>query len=325
MKRREFLSVVGGAVTWPLSSRAQQTNRMRRVAILISGGRELEPSIGAFRQSLNSLGWGEGRNIEFQVRIGEGDINRARGYTAELVAMTPDVFFATNTQMVQLIQARTRDIPIVFISVPDPIGSGFAASYAHPGGNVTGFTNFDPSMGGKWLELLKEVMPGLKRVAVILEAGNPTAAGFLKVIEGAAPAFAVQVSPVSLRDGPGIDAALTTFAQEPNGGLIVQPSALTSAYSDQIIALSAQKRLPAIYAYSDIATAGGLMSYGIDRTILFQQAASYVDRILRGEKPGDLPVQTPTKFEMVVNLKTAKALGLTISETFLLLANKVIE
>jgi putative ABC transport system substrate-binding protein len=325
MKRREFIRLIGGtAATWPITARGQQSDRMRRIAILSSGS----ATIGAlmtFRQTLDHLGWHEGRNVLLEIREGESDINRARGYAADLIAMAPDVFLASNTQMVQLIQGKTDRVPIVFVQVPDPVGSRLVASFARPGGNVTGFTNFDSTMGEKWLQLLKDVVPSLKRVAVILQAENPTAAGYLQKIETAAAKFGVQVIPSSLRDAPGIEAAVTTFARESNGGLIVPPSALATVYSDQIIAATAQARLPAIYPYSENANAGGLMSYGIDRTILFQQAASYVDRILRGEKPSDLPVQTPTKFEMVVNLKTAKALGLTIPESFLLIANEVIE
>jgi putative ABC transport system substrate-binding protein len=325
MKRREFITLLGGAAAaWPIAARGQQPDRMRRIAILSSGS-TTKGALTTFRQALDRLGWHEGHNVIVEIREAESDIDRARGYAAELVAVAPDVWFATNTQMVQLIKDKTDSIPIVFVQVPDPVGSGFAVSFARPGGNVTGFTNFDSTMGEKWLELLKDVVPDLKRVAVILQAENPTAAGYLQRIQAAAAKFVVQVSPASLRDGPDIEAALTTFAREPNGGLIVPPSALATVYSDRIIATSARTRLPAIYPYSENATAGGLMSYGIDRTTLFQQAASYVDRILRGEKASDLPVQTPTKFEMVINLKTARALGLKISESFLLVANEVIE
>jgi putative ABC transport system substrate-binding protein len=239
--------------------------------------------------------------------------------------MKPDIFFATNTQMVQLIQAKTRSIPIVFVNVPDPVGSGLVASFAHPGGNVTGFTNFDPAMGGKWLELLKDVAPNLKRVAVILQAGNPTAAGFLQMIEAAAPTFAVEVKPASLSDGPSIDAAVEAFAQEPEGGLVVTASALTAVFRDRIIALAARTRLPAIYPYSEFPAAGALMSYGIDRKYYYEEAAAYVDRILKGEKPGDLPVQAPIRYQLVINLKTAKALGFEIPPTLLARADEVIE
>jgi putative ABC transport system substrate-binding protein len=326
MRRREFISLIGGAAAaWPLTARAQQSERMRRVAILASGGADDALNITVFKLALDRLGWHEGRNIQIEFRLAEGDVDHARGYARELVAITPNVFFATNTQMVQMIQAKTRTIPIVFVSVPDPVGSGLTVSLAHPSGNVTGFTNFDPSMGGKWLQLLKDVRPDLKHVAVILQAGNPTAAAYAKAVEAAAQAFALQVSAASLSDGPSIDAAIEAFAREPGGGLVVPPSALAAVYQDRIIALAAQSRLPAVYPYSEFAAAGGLMSYGLDRTIVYQQAASYVDRILKGENASDLPVPTPTKFELVVNLKTAKALGLPISESFLLLANKVIE
>ncbi len=326
MRRREFITLLGSvAAVWPLSARAQQPGTMRRIAILDSAGREAEPHIAAFRHRLNGLGWHDGRNVQIETRHGESDINQARNFAAQLAAMKPDIFFATNTQMVQLIQAETRGIPIVFVNVPDPVGSGLVASFARPGGNVTGFTNFDPAMGGKWLEVLKDVAPNLKRVAVILQAGNPTAAGFLQMIEAAAPTFAVQVKPASLSDGPSIDAAVEAFAQEPEGGLVVTASALAAVFRDRIIALAARTRLPAIYPYSEFPAAGALMSYGIDRKAYYEEAAAYVDRILKGEKPGDLPVQAPTRYELVVNLKTAKALGLEIPPTLLARADEVIE
>ena len=325
MRRREFITLLGSVAAWPLAAVAQQAPATRHIAILSSGGRDYESQIAAFKQRLDTLGWHEGRNVKIEIRLAESDIKKARRYAGELVAMMPDIFLATNTEMVQLIQAETRSVPIVFVQVPDPVGSGFAASFAHPGGNITGFTNFDSAMAGKWLELLKVVAPSLSRVCVILQAGNPTAAGYAKMIEAAAPTFAVTVNPVSLRDGPSIDAAVEAFAREPEGGLIVPPSALTTFFGERIIALAAQNRLPAVYPYSEFATAGGLMSYGINRTVLFQDAAAYVDRILKGEKPRDLPVQTPTNFELVVNLRTAKALGLKIPEPFLLSAHQVIE
>jgi putative tryptophan/tyrosine transport system substrate-binding protein len=326
IRRRELLVTLGGvAVAWPFSARAQQPAAIRRIAILDSAGREAEPRIAAFRQRLDNLGWHDRRNVQIEIRRGEGDINQARNFAAELAAMKPDIFFATNTQMVQLIQAKTGSIPIVFVNVPDPVGSGLVASFAHPGGNITGFTNFDSAMAGKWLELLKDVAPNLKRVAVILQAGNPTGPGFLKTIEAAAPTFAVQVKPASLSDGPSIDAAIEAFAQEPEGGLIVIASALTAIFRDRIIALAARTRLPAIYPYSEFTAAGGLMSYGINQAIFYQEAAVYVDRILKGEKPGDLPVQTPTKIEFVINLKVAKSLGIKVSDNLLSLADEVIE
>jgi putative ABC transport system substrate-binding protein len=325
MKRREFIALVGCAAVWPMAAHAQQPDTVRRIAILDSAGRETESSLAAFRQRLDALGWHDGRNVRIEHRQIESDINRARNFAAELAAMKPDVFLATNTQMVQLIQAETRSIAIVFVNVPDPVGSGLVASFGHPGGNVTGFTNFDPAMAGKWLELLKDVAPNLKRVAVILQAGNPTAAGFLKMIEAAAPTFAVQVKPASLSDGPSIDAAVETFAKEPEGGLVVTASALAAVFRDRIIALAARMRLPAIYPYSDFPAAGALMSYGVDRKIYYREAAEYVDRILKGEKPGDLPVQAPTKYELVVNLKTAKVLGLNVPLGLSAAADELIE
>jgi putative ABC transport system substrate-binding protein len=319
MRRREFITVLGGAAAaWPLAAGAQQpASQMRLIAVLNSAGSDEEPHELAFRKRLAELGWQEGRTIQFEIRRAESDINRARTFAAELVAIKPDVFLATNSLMVELILAKTRDVPIVFIFVPDPIGSGLVASFARPAGNVTGFTNFELSVSGKWLEFLKDAAPGLVRV--ILDAGTPTAAEYEKAIEAAAPTLAVQVNPASLRDGASIDAAVETFARAPGGGLIVPPSALSVAYRDRIIALAAQYRLPAMYPYSEFASAGGLMSYGFDRGILYQEAASYVDRILKGEKPGDLPVQAPTKFELIINLKTAKALGLSIPQSILLL------
>ena len=321
MRRREFITLLGGgAALWPLTARAQQ---VRHIAILSSA--RVEPSEGAFRKRLDALGWHEGSNLGIAIRLANGGIDQARNYASELVAMKPDVFFANNTQMVKLIQAKTDSIPIIFIQVPDPIGSGFVESFAHPGGNITGFTNFDPSMGGKWLEFLKDVAPNLKRIAVILEAGNPTAPGYLKTISAAASALALQISPLTVPDGPSLDEAIETFAREPDGGLVVPPSALTAIFRARIIALAARYHVPAMYPYSEYATSGGLISYGVNRTIPYEQAASYVDRILKGEKAGELPVQTPTRFEMVINLKTAKALGLTISNNFLSLADEVIE
>jgi len=284
-----------------------------------------EPPASAFKRALDGLGWREGRSIRTEIRYSASDISRARKYAAELFAMTPDVFLAGNTQMVQLIQEKTRSIPIVFVTVPDPVGSGFVASFARPGGNITGFTNFDSSMGEKWLELLKDVCPNLVRVAVILQAGNPTAPGFLKAVEAAARVYSVFVTPANVSDGPSIQSAINAFAREPNGGLLVPPSALAVVFRNEIISLAARTRLPAIYPYAEYTAAGGLMSYGFDRTILYQQAASYVHRILKGEKPADLPVQAPTRFELIINLKIAKMLGLNVPTSILLRADKVIE
>ena len=324
LRRREVITLIGGlAATWPVAVRGQQLERTQLVGVLMSDQDEV--GVNAFRQELDALATRDGRPIRVEVRYSSSDISLARKAAAELFAMTPDIFLANNTQMTQLISEKTHSIPIVFVQVPDPIGSGFVASFARPGGNLTGFTNFDPSMGGKWLELLKDVSPRLASIAVILQKGNPTAPPFLKAIEDAAPSFSVRVTPFSLSDGPEIDAAINSFAPEPNGGLIVLPSAFASFHRDKLVAIAARSRLPAIYPLNEFAAAGGLMSYGFDRKNFFQQAASYVHRILKGDKPGDLPVQTPTKFQFVINLKTAHALGIKISANVLSLADEVIE
>jgi putative tryptophan/tyrosine transport system substrate-binding protein len=328
MRRRDFIAgIVGLAAASPLGAHAQQpASKMRLVAVLESATtRSDDPHITVFRKQLAELGWQEGRNAQIEIRSGESNISKARSSAAELVAMRPDALLATNTQMVQLVESQTRDIPIVFVDVPDPIGSGLVSNLARPGGNVTGFTNFEPSVAGKWLEFLKEIAPGLKRVAVLLQAGNSTAFGYEKAIEAAAPTFAVEVYPASARDGPSIDSTIENLAQQPDSGLIVPPSALAVQYRERIVALAMQYRLPAMYPYDEFISSGGLIGYGIDRRALYRQAATYVDRIFKGEKAGDLPVQAPTKFELVINLKTAKSMGLTIPQSVLLLADEVIE
>jgi putative ABC transport system substrate-binding protein len=325
MRRRDFIKgIAGSAVAWPFAARAQQSaSQMRLVAILSSIGANNKPE-EALRKRLAELGWREGGNIRYEIRRAESDVNRARVFAAELVAMRPDVIFASNGQMVESILAKTRDIPIVFVAVPDPIGSGFIASFARPGGNVTGFTNFEPSVAGKWIEFLKDIAPDLNRVAVILD-GNQPSVEYENAIEVAAPTFAIQLTPAKLRDGASIDAAVATFAREGGGGLIVPSSALSVLNRDRIIALAAQYRLPAMYPYNEFVAAGGLVSYGLDRNAYYRDAALYVDRVLKGEKPADLPVQAPTKFDLTINLKTAKALGLSVPKSMLLVADEVIE
>lgn len=325
MKRREFITLAGGLMAWPVVARAQQAERVRRVAVLVSGDMEIDSFFNSFLTALARSGWKEGRNLNFEIRSAKSDIDVARAYAKELVATSPDVFLATNTQMAQFLLAETRNIPIVFMLVPDPIGSGLVASFAHPGGNVTGFTNFEPSMSGKWLGLLHDVVPNLKRAAVLFQANNATTSGYQSGIKFAASTLEIDAIPISARDGSDIEAAIASIASEPNSGLIVAPSALAAVHMDRIITSTAKKNLPTIYPYREFAESGGLVSYGIDRKVSCEQAATYVDRILRGEKAMDLPVQTPTIFELVVNLKTAKVLGLSIPETFLLLANQVIE
>lgn len=326
MRRRDFIQAIAISSAWSFAARAQQAlGRMRLVAILSASGVNDQPLEDNFRRRLAELGWQEDNNIRFEVRRAEADINRARRFVAELVAMNPDAFFVTNTQMAQLVVANTHNIPVVFIAVPDPIGSGLVANFARPGGNVTGFTNFEPSVAGKWLEFLKDIVPGLTRVGVILDAGNPTAVLYGKAIEVAAPTFGVRLNPVELQDSGSIDVSIESLAREQIGGLVIPPSALSTLNRDRIVALAARYRLPAMYPYGEFTDAGGLIAYGFDRNLVYPEAAVYVDRILRGEKPSNLPVQTPIKFELTINLKTAKALGLFVPQSMLLLADKVIE
>jgi putative ABC transport system substrate-binding protein len=324
MRRREFITLFGG-IACSFSARAQQSISKPRLVAILDSASGNNDYLAAFREQIASLGWHEGSDLRLEIRQAGADANQARTLAAELVALKPDVFFANNLPTAQSILANTHDIPVVFIQIPDPVGSGLVMNFARPGGNVTGFTNFEPSIAGKWLEFLKDVAPDLNRVAVILDAGISTQVQYEKAIDSAATTFAVKVSPLILRDGAGIVAAVEVFAREPDGGLIVSPSALSVTYRDHIIGLAARYRLPTIYPYSDFVSAGGLLSYGIDRNTLYKQAATYVDRILKGEKAADLPVQAPTKFELVVNVKTAKALGLTIPQPILSLANEVIE
>jgi ABC-type uncharacterized transport system substrate-binding protein len=326
MRRREFIKTITGAAAWPWAARAQQqsASQLHIIAILSSVSINKDEE-RAFRDRLAELGWQEGRNVRYEIRASQSDIEQSRRFAAELVAMHADVILADNSQMTQLVLERTRNIPVVFIAVPDPIGTGLVASFARPGGTATGFTNFEPSIGGKWLEFLKGAMPDLKHALVILHAKNPTASEYEKAIAASAPRFSVEVMPAVLSDGPGIDTAIAKFAHDGGGGLIVPSSALSVFNKDRIIALAAQYRLPAMYPYSEFATAGGLMSYGITRTTYYREAASYVARILKGEKPADLPVQAPNNFQLVINLTTAKALGLVIPASLLSLADELIE
>lgn len=324
MRRRDFIvGIAGSAAAWPLTARAQQPSSQSKVVAILESSTAMYGE--AFRKRLEALGWQEGRNIKYEIREGESDANRARSFADELVALKPNVFVATNTQMAQFILNKTSDIPVVFILVPDPVGSGLVKSIARPGGNVTGFTNFEPSVAGKWLEFLRDVTPDLRRVALLLQTGNPTSAGYEKAVEAAAPAFSVAVYPTDASDGTTIDGAMDTFARDLGNGLIVAPSALAANYRDRIIAQAAQHRLPTMYPYSEFTDAGGLMSYGFNREVIYRQAAEYVDRILRGEKPADLPVLNPIKYDLAINLKTANAMGINIPRSMLLLADEVIE
>jgi len=326
--RRQFISALGGAaVAWPLAARAQ-SDRVRRIGVLHALN-ESEPEgqrrIAVFVQSLQKLGWREGTNLVIDYRFGGDDSEHNRLYAAELVGLKPDVIWTSGGLSLLALKRATRTIPIVFTTVFDPVGSGFVASLARPGGNITGFTLGEFSMGGKMLEVLKEVVPQVSRVAVILNLEQPPHVAMWRAIEVIAPSLGVRSTAIDVQDPAEIESAIAVFAREPNGGLIVLPGPVTINHRELVIALAARHRLPAVYAYRFFVTSGGLVSYGIDTTDQIQQAAAYVDRILKGAKPEDLPVQQPTKFEFVINLKTAKALGLTVPPALLTRADEVIE
>jgi putative ABC transport system substrate-binding protein len=329
MQRREFITLLGSAaLAWPLSGSAEQTGRIRHIGILMNLPADDPESSGraaVFRKGLQELGWVDGQNVRLDYRWAAGDADRFRAYAAELVALAPDVILAASSPAVAALQQATHSIPVVFVQVIDPVGGGFVASLARPGGNVTGFTQFEYSIGGKWLDLLKESAPRLSRAAVLRDITIAAGSGQFGAIQGAAASRGVDVSPVDVRDPNEIERAVTTFARSPNGGLIVTASNLTTLHREQIITLAARNSLPAIYPYRYFATGGGFISYGPDMVDPFLQAASYIDRVLKGEKPADLPVQAPTKYEFVINLKTAKALGLTLPQSLIAIANEVIE
>jgi putative ABC transport system substrate-binding protein len=309
-------------------ARAQPADRMRRVGLLMGyreDDAEGQANLAAFRQGLQQLGWIEGRNIQIDIRWGGADPDKARGFAKELVAMSPDVIVPNTNLMMAILQKETHTIPVVFVYVGDPVGSGYVTNLARPGGNATGFSALDTAIGGKWLELLKESAPDVSRVAVILHPETPPNVGFLHAAEAAAPSLGVRVMALGAHNAAEIEGPVTKFAAEPNGGLIIAPHAVTLAFRDLIIGLAARYRLPAVYGFRVFATSGGLMSYGTRPPDIFRHGASYVDRILKGEKPGDLPVQNPTEYELVINLKTAKALGLKIPQTLLTSAHEVIE
>jgi putative ABC transport system substrate-binding protein len=329
MKRREFLAALGGAaVAWPLAARAQQGERVRRVGVLTGGAaddRVAQAFIAAFLQGLQQLGWTDGRNVHIDTRWAAGSTAEMRKYAGELATLAPDVILAVGSSCLDPLLQATRTVPIVFTIVADPVGSGFVDSLSRPGGNATGFMQFEYSLCGKWLELLKEIAPGVTRAAVLRDAADPSGIGQFAVIQSVAPAVGVDVSPVNMGNAAEIERAVAAFAGSANGGLIVPTSALAVLRRDLIITLAAQHKLPAVYYERYYADAGGLISYGPNFLDEFRRAAGYVDRILKGEKPADLPVQAPTKYELVLNLKTAKALGLTIPPTVLARADEVIE
>jgi putative tryptophan/tyrosine transport system substrate-binding protein len=326
-KRRAFITLLGGAAAWPLAARAQQ-ERMRRIAVLMvvaESDPEAKTWIAALEQRLQQLGWRQGRNLRIDYRWGSGDERRLQTYAAELVGAAPDVLFCAGTPALMALSRETRSLPIVFVQIADPVKLGLVASLARPGGNMTGFTTYEYSMSGKWLELLKDTAPGTTRVAVLIDPINPAHAEYVQALEASAPSFKMQVTVDGIRDAADIERAIGECARQPHGALVVLPSAPAVIHRDLIISLSARHRLPAIYPYRFFATTGGFMSYGIDLPDMYERAASYIDLILKGTKPGDLPVQLSAKFQLVVNLKAAKALGLTIPEPFLQRADEVIE
>ena len=329
MRRREFITLLGGAAAvWPFTARAQQGERMRRIGVLMpiaADDPEGQTRIAAFQQGLQQLGWTDGRNVRIETRWSRGNADDIRKYAAELATLSPDVILATGSNTMGPLLQATRAVPIVFVTVPDPVGAGFVDSLARPGGNATGFTAFEYGLSGKWLELLKEIAPGVTRAAVIRDPAITAGIGQFAAIQSVAPSVGVEVSPVNVRDAGEIDRAITAFARSSNGGLIVTGSALAVAHRDLIVVLAARHKLPAVYNQRLFVTSGGLISYGADFIDQYRRAAGYVDRILKGEKPADLPVQVPTKYELVINLKTAKALGLTIPPTLLTQADEVIE
>ncbi len=328
MRRRAFITLLSCAAAWPLTARAQQGERVRRIGVLSpqsADDPELQARITAFAQGMQESGWIVGRNVQIEYRWGAGDADRVRRYAAELAALAPDVIVTSGGSTVQPLQQATRTIPIVFANVADPVGSGFVQSLSRPGGNATGFVQFEYSLSGKWLELLKQVAPGVTRAAVIRDPALVAGIGTFAVIQAVAPSLGVEVVPVNVRDAHDIERDVAAFARFQNGGMVVTGSALAVFYRDLIIKLAAEYKLPTVYYRRLFVTGGGLISYGSDQTDQFRKAAGYVDRILKGEKPADLPVQAPTKYEMVINLKTAKAIGLEIPATVLARADEVIE
>ena len=329
MKRREFITLLGGAAAaWPLAARAQQPERMRRIGVfmpLAADDKQAQARLAAFLQGLQELGWTDGRNVRIDVRWGTGDAGRNRRHAAELVELAPDVILASGGSIVAPLLQVTSTVPIVFTQTPDPVGAGFVESLARPGGNATGFSIFDYSLGGKWLELLKEVAPRVTRVAVIRDPATPQGIGQFSAIQSLAPSLSLEATPLNARDAGDIERAIAAVDRNPNSGLIVTGSNLAIVHRDLIVTLAARYKLPAVYPLGFFVTGGGLLSYGPEGIDPHRRAAAYIDRILKGEKPADLPVQAPTKYELAINLKTAKTLGLEVPPTLLARADEVIE
>ena len=328
MRRREFITLLGGTATWPLAVRAQQRERMRRIGVLMpqpSDDSEAQSRVGAFLQALQQLGWSIGDNLRIEYRWGANEPDRARQYAQEMIALAPDVILAASSASTAPLLQATRTVPIVFVLVADPVGGGYVNSLARPGRNATGFTAFEYGIAAKWLELLKELAPRVTRVAVIRDPTIAAGTGFFGAIQSVAPSIGVELTPLGLSEPAEIEQAIAAFARSANSGLIVTGSPLAMLHRNLIITLAARYKLPAAYFERGFVTEGGLISYGPNFVDQFRRAAEYVNRILRGEKPADLPVQAPTKYELVVNLKTAKALGLDVPPTLLARADEVIE
>jgi len=328
MRRRKFITLLGGAIAWPLVARAQQPERMPRIGVLMTlteDDAEGQARMMGFLQALRQLGWTAGRNVRIDYRWGAADAVRTRKYAAELVALEPDVLLCGGSPALAALKQATRTVPIVFGSVIDPVGAGFVESLARPGGNITGFTTNEYSLSAKWPELLREIAPHVTRAAVLRDPTTAAGAGQLGAIQGAASSLALELRPIDVNDAGEIERAIVAFAGAPNGGMIVTGGAPATTHRDLILALAARHRLPTVYPARFFAESGGLISYGPDRVGQFRRAAAYVDRILKGEKPADLPVQASDKYELVVNLKTAKALGLALPSSVLTRADEVIE
>jgi putative tryptophan/tyrosine transport system substrate-binding protein len=329
MRRRQFIALLGGAAaTWPVAARAQQDAPLRRVAVLeptATGTPGAQARYAAFFKAFEQLGWTDGRNVQIEVRWAGGDNVKARKYAEELVALAPDVILATGSTGAESMLKATRTIPIVFVIVPDPVGSGLVERLSRPGGNVTGFMMFEYNLCGKWLELLKEIAPSVTHAAVLRDPTFPAGIGQFAVIQAVAPSVGIEVSPIDLREPNQIERAIATFAQSPNGGIILAASGIGATNVNLVITAAARYKLPAVYDQSPYVDAGGLISYGPNFSDQYRRAAGYVDRILRGEKPADLPVEAPNKYELAINLKTAKALGLPVPHSLLSRADEVIE
>jgi len=329
LRRRDFVTLLGGAATWPIAARAQQPHeRMRRIGILLpatADNLEFQSRVGAFLQGLQQSGWRIGRNVQIDTRWATAKAAEIRRHAAELAALAPDAIVAHGASTVGAMLQATRTVPIVFPVVGDPVAAGFVDSLARPGGNATGFMSFEYSLGRKWLELLKEVAPAVRRAAVFRDPAIPSGTGLFGAIQSVAPTLGIEAVPINVRDADEIKRTLSAFARSGSGGLVVIPSPASFLHRDLVVALAAQFKLPAIYFLRLFVTAGGLISYGPDEVEQYRQAATYVDRILKGEKPADLPVQAPTKYELVINLKTAKALGVDVPPTLLARADEVLE